>query len=121
MFSPNPTPQVDIVNAPEAGVRLWLSVGTVTEDIMVFGRPPCSAGRMKHRRVYYLGLLGLATDGQCAITAFHTARFGPPVPGQKAFIVTSQTKNGWKGQEWVHSAIVPPPPEPKNQQVPEKP
>ncbi|HOC57947.1 MAG TPA: hypothetical protein PKI20_20175, partial [Verrucomicrobiota bacterium] len=25
-------------------------------------------------------------------------------------------KNGWKGQEWSHSAIVPPPPEPVIQQ-----
>ncbi|HQL80453.1 MAG TPA: hypothetical protein PLU91_19805, partial [Verrucomicrobiota bacterium] len=32
------------------------------------------------------------------------------------FIVTIQTKSGWKGQEWSHNAIVPPPPEPVIQQ-----
>ena len=116
LFSPNPVAGLEIDNDAESGVRLLLNVGTVSEDIMVFGQPPCSAGRMKHRRVYYLGLLGPATGGQCDITALYTARFGQPVPGQKVFIVTIQTKNGWKGQEWSHNAIVPPPPEPGSQQ-----
>ncbi len=40
-----------------------------------------------------------------------------PVSGQKVFIVTSQTKSGWKGEECSHSAIVPPPPETGSQQA----
>ncbi len=110
MFSPNPVGGLDIVNDPESGVRLRLNVGTLSEDIMVFGQPACSAGRMKQRRVYYLGLAGPATNGQCDITDLYTARFGQPGPGQKVFIVTCQTKNGWQGQESVTSAVVPPPP-----------
>lgn len=66
---------------------------------MVFGQPPCGAGRMKRRRVYYLGLLGPATNGQCNITELYTAWFSQPRPGQKVFIVTCQQKNGWKAQE----------------------
>ena len=108
VFAPNPVTGLDIVNDPETGVRLRLNVGTVTEDIMVYGQPPCSSGRMKRRRVYYLGLLGPATDGQCDLTDLYTARFGPPAPGKKVFIVTSQTRNGWKGVDSVFSAIVPP-------------
>ena len=77
---------------------------------MLFGQAPCSAGRMKHRRVNYLGLLGPATNGQCDITAPYTARFGQPRPGQKVFVVTCQQKNGWKAQDHVASAIVPPKP-----------
>jgi hypothetical protein len=110
VFAPSPVTRLDIVNDPEAGVRLLLSVGTVTEDIMVFGQPPCSAGRMKHRRVYYLGLAGPAINGRCDITGLYTARFGQPAPGNKVFIVTCQTRNGWKAQDNVNSAIVPPPP-----------
>ncbi|HOC56257.1 MAG TPA: hypothetical protein PKI20_11610 [Verrucomicrobiota bacterium] len=117
VFAPNPVTGLEIVNDAEEGVRLLLNVGTVSEEIMVFGQPPCSAGRMKPRRVYYLGLLGPASNGQCDITALYTARFGQPTPGQKVFIVTIQTKNGWKGVDSVFSAIVPPPPESKNQQV----
>ena len=110
VFTPNPVGALSIVNDQQDGVRLLLNAGPVTEDIMLFGQPPCNAGRMKHRRVYYLGLAGPATNGQCDITAAYTARFGQPAPGQKVFIVTCQTKNGWKAQDHVTSAIVPPKP-----------
>jgi hypothetical protein len=105
------------VGYDEAGnVRLLLAVGAAVEDIMLFGQAPCSAGRMKHRRACYLSLLGPATYGQCDITAAYTARYGQPRPGQKIFIVTCQTKNGWKAQDHVTSAIVPPRPLPGEQQ-----
>ena len=109
-FSPNPVTALDAVQDPEAGVRLLLSVGTLSEEIMVFGQPPCSAGRMKHRRVYYLGLVGPVTNGQADVTDLYTARFGAPAPGKKVFIVTCQTRNGWKAHDHVFSAIVPPRP-----------
>ncbi len=120
VFSPNPVGELVIENDPEAGVRLWLNIGTASEDIMVFGQPPCSAGRMKCRRVYYLGLLGPATNGQCDITDLYTARFGQPRHGQKVFIVTCQTRNGWKACESMTSAIVPLPPSSGGLQVNEK-
>ena len=93
-------------------MRLLLTVGAAAEDIMLFGQAPCSAGRMKGRRVCYLGLLGPAVNGQCDITAPYVARHGQPRPGQKIFIVTCQTKNGWKAQDHVTSAIVTPEPLP---------
>jgi hypothetical protein len=110
VFTPNPVGALSIVNDPPDGVRLLLNAGPAAEDLMLFGQPPCNAGRMKHRRVYYLGLAGPATNGQCDITTAYTARFGQPAPGQKVFILTCQTKNGWKAQDHVTSAIVPPKP-----------
>jgi hypothetical protein len=107
VFGPNPVGDLVIVNDEAGGVRLLLSVGPAAEDIMLFGQAPCSAGRMKHRRVNYLALLELATNGQCDITAPYVARFGQPRPGQKVFVVTCQQKNGWKAQDHVASAIVP--------------
>jgi len=107
VFGPSPVGELIVVNDAQSGVRLLLSVGTVTEDIMLFGQAPCSRGRMKHRRVCYLGLLGPAVNGQCDITALYTARFGQPAPGQKIFVVTCQEKNGWKGLDQVTSAVVP--------------
>ena len=116
VFGPNSVGDLVIVNDEEDGVRLLLSVGPATEDIMLFGQAPCSAGRMKHRRVNYLALLGPATNGQCDITAPYVARFGQPRPGQKVFVVTCQQKNGWKAQDHVTSAVVPPKPQPGEQQ-----
>jgi hypothetical protein len=116
VFSPSPVGQLEVVNDPETGVRLLLNVGTVTEDIMLFGQAPCSRGRMKHRRVCYLGLVGLAVNGRCDVTAQYTARFGQPRPGQKIFLVTCQEKNGWKAQDQVTSAIFPSVPPPGEQQ-----
>ena len=115
VFGPNPVGGLVIVNDEEGGLRLLLSVGPAAEDIMLFGQAPCSAGRMKPRRVNYLALLEPATDGQCDITAEYVARFGQPRPGQKVFVVTCQEKNGWKAQDHVTSAIVPPSPLPGEQ------
>ena len=112
VFSPNPVGDLTIGYDEAGNVRLLLAVGAVLEDIMLFGQAPCSAGRMKHRRVNYLGLSGPAVNGQCDITARYIARFGQPGPGNKVFIVTCQQKNGWKAQDHVTSAIVPPKPLP---------
>ena len=118
VFSPSPVGQLTIVNDDQAGVRLLLNVGVVTEDIMLFGEAPCSRGRTKHRRVCYLGLLPADANGQCDITAQYVARFGQPAPGQKVFLVTCQQKNGWKAKDQVTSAIVPSKPLPGAQLTP---
>jgi hypothetical protein len=103
----NPVGALSII-ASEQGVRLLLTViGPVTEDIMVFGQAPCSAGRSKRRNVSYLGLLPAPVDGVSDITALYVARYGVPPPGTKIFIVTRQQKNGWEGQDKETSEIVP--------------
>jgi len=116
VFSPNPAGNLTIGYDEAGNVQLLLAVGAAVEDIMLYGQAPCSAGRMKHRRVCYLGLAGPATNGQCDITARYIAKYGPPAPGQKVFVVTCQHKNGWKAQDHVTSAIVPPRPLPGEQQ-----
>jgi hypothetical protein len=107
VFGPNPVAQLTIRNG-EDGVRLLLNVvGPVTEDIMVFGQAPCSAGRMKRRNVAYLGLLPAPQDGLSDITAIYVARYGEPRPGEKVFIVTCQQKDGWEGFDKETNEIVP--------------
>ena len=117
VFTPNGVTGLSIINTAETGVRLLLDVGTLTEDVMVYGQPPCNAGRMKRRRVYYLGLAGPAINGQVDITDRYTAKFGTPEPGKKVFVVTCQTRNGWQAVEHEFSAIVPPLPAAKTQQA----
>jgi hypothetical protein len=104
---PNPVGALSII-ASEQGVRLLLTVtGPITEDIMVFGQAPCSAGRSKRRNVSYLGLMPAPVDGMSDITALYVARYGAPPPGTKVFIVTRQQKNGWEGQDKETREIVP--------------
>ena len=92
----------------EKGVRLLLSLtGPVTEDNMVFGQVPCSAGRMKRRNVAYLGLLPPPENGVSDITDIYIAKYGAAKLGTKIFIVTCQQKNGWKGTDKETNEIVP--------------
>ena len=96
----------------QEGVRMWLEVaGELSEEVMVFGQAPCSAGRNKRRNVAYLGLLRPPAGGRSEITDLYKARFGEPRPGTKVFIVTCQQKDGWKGMERETSEIVPGRPE----------
>jgi hypothetical protein len=108
VFTPNPIGELSVVYDEEDHLHLLLPAGPMAEDIMVFGQAPCSAGRSKPRRVYYLGLAEAATDGQLDITAPYIARFGEPGLGRKVFIVTCQEKNGWKAEDHVTFNIVPP-------------
>lgn len=106
-FGRNPVGQLVMTNG-EGGVRLLLKVaGPVTEDIMVFGQAPCSAGRSRRRNVAYLGLLPLPKDGMSEITDIYKAKYGEPRAGTKVFIVTRQQKDGWQGQKQQTSEIVP--------------
>jgi hypothetical protein len=107
VFGPNPVEGVAIsyVNG-QARLRLKVS-GPVTEDIMVFGQAPCSAGRKKWRHGSYLGLLPAPEQGEIDITEMYVARHGEPEPGQKIFIRTRQQKDGWQGREQDLSAVVP--------------
>jgi hypothetical protein len=107
VFDTNPVGQLTLLNG-ENGVRLLLSVtGPVTEDIMVFGQAPCSAGRSKRRNVAYLGLLPAPQNGMSDITDIYIARYGEPRAGEKVFIVTRQQKDGWEGLDQETNEIVP--------------
>lgn len=107
VFAPSSVGSLLFVNDPEGGLRLLLQVGALSEDIMVYGQAPCSAGRRKLRWACYLGLLGPVTNGLSDITALYTALFGQPGAGRRVFIVTCQEKNGWQGQDVVVSGVVP--------------
>ncbi len=111
VFNLSPVRQLVITNGEE-GVRLFLRLAAApTEDIMVFGQEPCSAGRNKRRNVSYLGLLPPAEDGLSEITDLYKAKYGEPRPGTKVFIVTNQQKNGWKGLDQETNEGVPQRPE----------
>ena len=90
-------------------LRLRLRVtGPVTEEIMVFGQAPCSAGRKKWRHGTHLGLLPAPRDGECDITELYVQRFGEPELGKKVLIRTRQQKDGWEGPVKDCSEVAPP-------------
>ena len=107
VFGPNPVEgcALSYVNG-QARLRLKVT-GPVTEDIMVFGQAPCSAGRKKWRHGAYLGLLPAPERGESDITEMYVARYGEPEPGKKVFIRTRQQKDGWQGREQDVSEVVP--------------
>ena len=98
IFSPNCVGGLTIDYDEAGNVRLLVAVGAALEDLMLFGQAPCSAGRMKQRRVNYLGLTGPATNGQCDITAEYTARFGHPSPGRRCLWSPASTRTAGKAR-----------------------
>jgi len=107
VFGPIPIGELTITHGAD-GVRLLVRVtGPLTEDLMVFGQAPCSAGRMKRRNVAYLGLLPAPQDGQSDITAQYLAKYGEPKAGEKVFLVLRPQKDGWKGLDHDTNAVVP--------------
>ena len=110
VFGLSPVRELTITN-DEDGVRLWGRVAAAPDtDIMVFAQEPCSRGRSKRRNVSYIGLLPPPIGDRCEITQLYKARFGTPRANTKIFIVTSQTRNGWKGFDQETHATVPAPP-----------
>jgi hypothetical protein len=95
------------------GGRLTLKLSIcepITADIMVFGAAPCSPGRMKCRKVTYLGLLPAHVRGLCDITKLYRDMYGLPPVGSRVFIRVRQQLNGWESGDDDFSAIVLPKP-----------
>ena len=106
-FPPNPAAGLSVTHGSD-GVRITLRLSRpATEDVMVLGQAPYSAGRNKWRHGAYLCLLPAAEAGECDITAKYVERFGEPAPGQKVFIRTQQQKDGWRDMDMDVSEVVP--------------
>jgi hypothetical protein len=63
---------------------------------LVFGSPPCPAGRRVCRDFRFLGLLPPPEGGVSELTWQYVAKFGSPQPGSRIFIRTWQQIDGWR-------------------------
>jgi hypothetical protein len=109
VFGPNPVEGLAL-SYVNGRIRLRLRVsGPVTDDIMLFGQAPCSAGRKKWRHGAYLGLLPAPQAGESDITDLYVQRYGEPEPGKKVFIRARQQQDGWEGRDHDLSEVVPAP------------
>src|ERR1035438_4926508 len=107
VFGPNLVEEL-IISESQGRLRFQLRVsGPVTEDIMVLGAAPCSAGWRKCRKPVYLGLLPAPEGGVSDITEMYVRRFGEPKAGERVFIRTRQHTNGWEGWNKDVSEVVP--------------
>jgi hypothetical protein len=106
VFGSNPVEGLSI-SEEQGRLRLRLRVaGPVVGDIMVFGAPPCSAGRKKWRHGSFLGLLPAPVGGESDITELYAARYGEPEPGKRVFIRTKQQREGWEDHPRDVSGVV---------------
>jgi hypothetical protein len=106
-FGPNPVGALTM-SPREGGLALKLSVAEpVVEEIMLYGAPPCSAGRDKPAYVKYLGLLGAPEGEAWDITEKYVKAFGEPAAGMQLFICTRQQLRGQEGNDHLVSEIVP--------------
>jgi hypothetical protein len=107
VFGPNPVGALQISRG-EGGLALKLSVaGPVLEEIMVYGAPPCSAGREKPVYLKYLGLLGVPEGAAWDITELYVKEFGEPAAGLQVFICTRQQLWGQESHAHLVGEIVP--------------
>jgi hypothetical protein len=110
LFGLNPVEKL-IIKVVGGRLTLKLSVcEPITADIMVFASGPSSAGRMKCRKVIYLGLLPAPVRGLADITKLYRDMFGLPPIGSRVFIRVRQQLNGWESGDDDFSAIVLPKP-----------
>jgi hypothetical protein len=106
-FGANPVGALKLSRG-KGGLRLRLGVaGPVAEEIMVYGAPPCSAGREKPAYVKFLGLLGAAQGDAWDITRMYVDEFGELAPGMQVFICTRQLLRGQESGDHLVSGIVP--------------
>ena len=73
-----------------------------TEEIMLWASPPCNAGKRRNWDYRVLGLLATPVEG-----ANNFRRLGMPPVGKRVFVRVQQQTNGWRGEPWEGSAVVP--------------
>ena len=108
-FGPNPVQALQITGTGDS-IALKLTVsGSLTEDIMVFASPPCSAGRGSCHDYRFLGLLPAAVEHLSDITRLYIKKFGVPPANTRIFIRAWQQVVGWecRGQVRLVNALVP--------------
>jgi hypothetical protein len=79
-----------------------------TEEIMLWASPPCNVGKRRNWDYRVLGLLQTPVEGANNFRRLYVKRFGVPPVGKRVFVRVRQQTNGWRGEPWEGSAVVPP-------------
>jgi hypothetical protein len=107
-FSQNPAVAFTITNDQwDFAMELTLARAP-TEEIMLWASPPCNPGKRRNWDYRVLGLLQTPVEGANNIRRLYVKRFGVPPVGKRVFVRVRQQTNGWRGEPWEGSAVVPP-------------
>ncbi len=79
-----------------------------TEEIVLWASPPCNAGKRRNWDYRVLGLLRTPVEGANNFRRLYVKRFGVPPVGKRVFVRVRLQTNGWRGEPWEGSAVVPP-------------
>ena len=107
-FGSNPAKAFTIAH-DSRGVVLHLTLARAPADeIVVYASPPCNRGKRRNWDYRLLGLLSSPIKGVNDISVLYMKKYGLPLEGKRVFIRTRQEINGWRGEPWEASAVVPP-------------
>ncbi len=106
-FGPNPVGDLSITNT-NGVIALKLSVPTaLSQQILVWGTMPGSAGVSFPGRFTFLGLLPDPVADSSDITGLYVAKYGVPPVSKRVFIHTRLQLNGWQDNPKRTTAVVP--------------
>ncbi len=106
-FGPNPAVAFTITNDKwDFAMELTLARAP-TEEIMLWASPPCNPGKRRNWDYRVLGLLQTPVEGANNFRRLYVKRFGVPPVGKRVFVRVRQQTNGWRGEPWEASAVVP--------------
>jgi hypothetical protein len=107
-FPRNPVGDL-LISHTQRGLCLQLEVPTTpAQYILVFGSPPCKAGRSSCTTFCLLGLLPASRYGRSDITRLYCQRYGLPPVNARIFIRTKQQIDGWEDRTLPTQALVSP-------------
>ena len=107
-FGQNPAVAFTIINDKwDFAMELTLARAP-TEEIMLWASPPCNAGKRRNWDYRVLGLLQTPVEGANNFRKLYVKRLGVPPVGKRVFIRVRQQMNGWRGESWEGSMVVPP-------------
>ena len=102
-----PISSLDITNTAGTIALNLDTTSSPPDGTMLWGAPPVASGVRRTPGVVFLGVLGSPVSNKINITTAYTARFGVPAVGQRVFVQCNANIDGWEGQRYSFSKLVP--------------
>ena len=106
-FDPNVVSALTIANVSNViSIKLTCS-GSSDAFNLVSAAAPQKSGTRRAVAINYLGELPEVVAGKADITALYTAKYGVPSVGNRIFVQSQQSLDGWKDVPGAYTAVVP--------------